>query len=880
MARSAHRIPGIAIGALVAALLTTLPSPADAAVPTVCGGLTVTIVGTDGPDTLVGTSGNDVIAAGAGDDVINASGGNDVICPGGGNDTITADVGTDTLVFEGTAAVTANLSTGTATGATSGTDTFTGVENLTGADGSDSLTGDGANNVLVGGLGNDALNGGGGTDTVSYATATSGVTVRLGVNPTSGGGGADTLTAVENVVGSPFADVLVGDGLSNTLDGGRGNDDLDGAGGADTAAFSGAAAVTATLATSPGSATDTTTGSDILRNMEGLTGGSGADRLTGSAAANTLRGASGTDTCVGGDGSDTLIDCETVTLAVTPTSADTVNWYLSSLQTAIFLDSQAFSVSASGDLRWSMTGPSGSTVMSARTASVDYLADGLTTPGTYRLVVTPSPSTATGSVTFTARIATDSTRTVGVGTSLASTAATALTTTAPGQNVRVSFTYTQAMLDAGLELVHDLSNVTGWPTGCCTRVITLTRPNGTTFTGTYLTAGPTTWGRLDATGTWTLTFDIPGTATGSAQLKLIAAPAFARTVPVGTSLATTAATPITTTDPGQNVRVSFTYTQAMLDAGLELVHDLSNVTGWPTGCCTRVITLTRPNGTTFTGTYLTAGPTTWGRLDATGTWTLTFDIPGTATGSAQLKLIAAPAFARTVPVGTSLATTAATPITTTDPGQNVRVSFTYTQAMLDAGLELVHDLSNVTGWPTGCCTRVITLTRPNGTTFTGTYLTAGPTTWGRLDATGTWTLTFDIPGTATGSAQLKLIAAPAFARTVPVGTSLATTAATPITTTDPGQNVRVSFTYTQAMLDAGLELVHDLSNVTGWPTGCCTRVITLTRPNGTTFTGTYLTAGPTTWGRLDATGTWTLTFDIPGTATGSAQLKLAAVPPA
>jgi Ca2+-binding RTX toxin-like protein len=53
-----------------------------------CGGLEVTIVGTQGDDVIDGTNGNDVIAGLAGNDTIRGGDGEDVICGGPGDDYI------------------------------------------------------------------------------------------------------------------------------------------------------------------------------------------------------------------------------------------------------------------------------------------------------------------------------------------------------------------------------------------------------------------------------------------------------------------------------------------------------------------------------------------------------------------------------------------------------------------------------------------------------------------------------------------------------------------------------------------------------------------------------------------------------------------------
>jgi VCBS repeat-containing protein len=162
----------------------------------------VTISYQDG-HTLTGTSGDDVLVAGTGNNIINAGGGNDVLTAGSGNNELHGGAGND-LLFSGagndlldggigndtasyahaTAGVTVNLSQLTAQNTLgAGTDTLTGIENLTGSNFNDSLMGDNNSNIINGGLGNDALNGGGGDDFLIGG---------LGNNTLTGGSGADT----------------------------------------------------------------------------------------------------------------------------------------------------------------------------------------------------------------------------------------------------------------------------------------------------------------------------------------------------------------------------------------------------------------------------------------------------------------------------------------------------------------------------------------------------------------------------------------------------------------------------------------------------------------------------------------------------------------
>ncbi len=165
--------------------------------------------------TLTGTSGDDILVAGTGNNIINAGDGNDVLTAGSGNNEMHGGAGND---------------------------------------------------LLYSGPGNDLLDGGTGTDTASYAHATAGVTVNLGLLGAQNtlGAGTDTLTGIENLVGSNFNDTLTGDNNNNVINGGLGNDILNGGGGDDL-----------------------------------LIGGLGNNTLTGGAGADTfqyLKGNSGHDT--------------------------------------------------------------------------------------------------------------------------------------------------------------------------------------------------------------------------------------------------------------------------------------------------------------------------------------------------------------------------------------------------------------------------------------------------------------------------------------------------------------------------------------------------------------------------------------------------------
>src|SRR5437016_4706006 len=108
-----------------------------------------------------------------------------------------------------------------------------GNDQLYGMGGNDVLVGDGSNLAVVG---NDLLDGGPGYDSAAYVNDFNGVTVdlRLQGQAQDTGRGSDTLVNIENLIGTRFDDMLIGDNGSNILWGYTGgNDTLIGNGGDD-----------------------------------------------------------------------------------------------------------------------------------------------------------------------------------------------------------------------------------------------------------------------------------------------------------------------------------------------------------------------------------------------------------------------------------------------------------------------------------------------------------------------------------------------------------------------------------------------------------------------------------------------------------------------
>ena len=126
------------------------------------------VTGTAGKDVLCGLGGNDTIKGLGGNDILLGGSGNDKLSGGLDNDIVNGGSGADTANYSASATgVIASLTTEFATG--EGTDTFSGVERLSGSGLADTLTGSGGANVLSGLGGNDTLrakDGVGGNDTV------------------------------------------------------------------------------------------------------------------------------------------------------------------------------------------------------------------------------------------------------------------------------------------------------------------------------------------------------------------------------------------------------------------------------------------------------------------------------------------------------------------------------------------------------------------------------------------------------------------------------------------------------------------------------------------------------------------------------------------
>ena len=344
------------------------------------GGGDDVLTGGPGDDMVFGGRGEDTLHGGAGDDMLRGGKDEDEYYGGPGSDMIHArkeDMGAISGASEGDENADDPGDIDTLSYAREEKDVqidlnnprFTSIETLIGTLEDDTLIGDNdAPTTVEGGDGADALSGGVGRgNTVSYVNSDRRVSIDLsGEVDTASGGHAqgDELTAdtFDNIIGSAYDDILVGDNVADrmnvirglagddeivggdgadTIEGGVGIDELDGDRGraddqtqelraGDTLSYAGSSArVIANLATHSYSGGDAE-GDEIavqrgdnaemydhdmdmdtealeVSSFENLTGSAHNDRLTGDHRMNTIMGGDGDDVITGGASMDVLM---------------------------------------------------------------------------------------------------------------------------------------------------------------------------------------------------------------------------------------------------------------------------------------------------------------------------------------------------------------------------------------------------------------------------------------------------------------------------------------------------------------------------------------------------------------------------------------------
>lgn len=272
-------------------------------------------------DRLLGERGGDFIEDPGGANTVMGGEGRDFIVSGPGNETISGGSGRDHLDFseilfpDGSSThcrnITADLSQGTASGRGFGVDVLQDIESISTGGGNDVLIGDDGPNFFSAGFPcfakpspTESVTGNGGVDRILFSPPFDSASGRVRVdllNHTArlGNQGASpvvySLDSIENVSGTEFRDVILGDAGPNELSGGpfSSGDVINGRGGADR--LLGKFASDRLLGGS---------GNDVLL------GNGGADHLDGGTGRNRNDGGGGVDTCLRPSRGDLAISCE------------------------------------------------------------------------------------------------------------------------------------------------------------------------------------------------------------------------------------------------------------------------------------------------------------------------------------------------------------------------------------------------------------------------------------------------------------------------------------------------------------------------------------------------------------------------------------------
>jgi Ca2+-binding RTX toxin-like protein len=226
-------------------------------------------------DTFTFADGLAKIEAGNGDDLVTGSSQDDYIVAGAGDDVVDAGLGFDTLDYSnhpnalgGIIVQVTGLGAGSVNDPDGDTDTFTGIERITGTAFADTFNGGSSTaevNEWVGGNGADTFNGGDGFDTINYdaekyttlAVLNSGVIVNVNAGTaTDSFGNSDSFNNIDAITATDLDDTFVGSnstiaislragddsytgGSGNEwINPGAGNDAINGRSGYDTVAYS------------------------------------------------------------------------------------------------------------------------------------------------------------------------------------------------------------------------------------------------------------------------------------------------------------------------------------------------------------------------------------------------------------------------------------------------------------------------------------------------------------------------------------------------------------------------------------------------------------------------------------------------------------------
>jgi YD repeat-containing protein len=444
--------------------------------------------------------------------------------------------------------------------------------------------------------------------------------------------------------------------------------------------------------------------------------------------------------------------------------------------------------------------------------------------GTYTLVVDPSGA-VTGQTTVNLYEVTDVT-----GSITANGASVLVPLPTPGQTGRLTFEGTSGQRISANATAATFNGC--WNFG-------IYKPDGTQLANTFSCGGSAFVEPqlLPVSGTYTLVVDPSGAATGQTTVNLYEANDVA-----GAIIANGASVLVALPTPGQNGRLTFDGTSGQRIS--------ANATaGTFTGCWN--FGIYKPDGTQLANTFSCGGSAFVEPqlLPVSGTYTLVIDPSGSATGQTTVNLYEANDVAGAI-IANGASVLAALPT----PGQNARLTFDGT-----AGQRM--SANAISGTFNGCWN--LGIYKPDGTQLANTF-SCGGTAFVEpqlLPVSGIYTVVVDPSGAATGQATVNLY-------NVVDGTGSITLggAAVNVSITVPGQ--KASFTM------SGTVGQQATVRVTSNTMSCVT--VTLLKPDGTSLTNTFSCSGAFNLATqtLPVTGTYTITVDPNGSATGSMSLSV------
>ncbi len=216
---------------------------------------------------------------------------------------------------DGGAGIDVDLAGGTGTDTYGNTETFSLIDAIRGSQYGDTITGDDRDNTFYGLEGADDIDGGDGHDRVRYDRdegegGGSGVEVNLAAGwAVDGFGHTDTLTSIENVRGTDFDDIFIGNNYDNYFEGRQGADSYTGHIDAWTqvsyANETGGTGIIVDLSAGVGS--DTYGFTETFSLVDAVRGSQYLDTLTGDDDGTTFLGLEGDDVITGGASNDDFV---------------------------------------------------------------------------------------------------------------------------------------------------------------------------------------------------------------------------------------------------------------------------------------------------------------------------------------------------------------------------------------------------------------------------------------------------------------------------------------------------------------------------------------------------------------------------------------------